>query len=451
MNQTERGSFSGKLGYILAVAGSAVGLGNIWRFPYLAAKYGGGIFLLVYILLTLTFGFTLVAAETALGRKTGKSAIAAFGDLRKKYKWMGFINAIIPIFIVPYYCVIGGWVMKYFAVFVTGQASAAAKDGFFGSYIGKSGEPILWTVLFLAAALIFVFVGVGGIEKASKVLMPLLAVLSVIIAIYSVTRPGSLEGVKYYIIPNFKNFSFKTIIAALGQMFYSLSIAMGILFAYGSYMDKKINMESSIKQIELFDVGIAFIAGLMIIPAVFSFSHGDASALQAGPGLMFVMLPKVFASMKMGSVIGAVFFLLVFFAALTSAISLLEASIAFFMDGFKLNRITSCIIMVIVAVGIAIPCSLGNGIWAGIAPLDMDILSFFDFVTNSLLMPIAALLTCFFISKVVGVETVINEIKSSGAFTREKMFVVTIKYIAPIFLLVILISSILSTVGLFEL
>lgn len=450
MNKTERGSFSGKLGYILAVAGSAVGLGNIWRFPYLAAKYGGGIFLLVYIILTVTFGFTLVAAETALGRKTGKSAIAAFGDLKKKYRWMGFVNAIIPLFIVPYYCVIGGWVMKYFTVYATGQATAAADDAYFNSYIGQVNQPILWTVLFVAAAFVFVFIGVKGIEKASKFLMPILAVLSVVIAIYSITRPGSLEGVKYYLIPNFKDFSIMTIVAALGQMFYSLSIAMGILFAYGSYMDKKIDMESSIKQIELFDVGIAFVAGLMIIPAVFSFSGGDTSALNAGPGLMFVTLPKVFASMKFGAVIGGIFFVLVFFAALTSAISLLEASIAFFMDGFKLNRTVSCIIMAVVTMAIAIPCSLGNGIWGNFTLLGMDILSFFDFITNSVLMPIAALLTCFFISKVVGVQTVIDEIKCSGPFKRERLFSLTIKYIAPLFLLVILISSVLSAIGVFS-
>ncbi|MDO5293619.1 MAG: sodium-dependent transporter [bacterium] len=447
MNTTERGSFSGKLGYILTVAGSAVGLGNIWRFPYLAAKYGGGIFLLVYIILAVTFGYTLVLAETAIGRKTGKSAIAAFGDLNKSSKGMGFINAIIPIFIVPYYCVIGGWVLKYFSVYMTGGAMKAAEDTYFTGYVSNVSEPIVWTVVFILASLLFVFIGVKGIEKASKFLMPVLAILSVIIAIYSITRPGSLEGLKFYLIPNFSNFSFMTIVAALGQMFYSLSIAMGILFAYGSYMNKKIDMESSIKQIEIFDIGIAFIAGLMIIPAVFSFSGGDPAALNAGPGLMFVTLPKVFASMKFGGIIGGTFFVLVFFAALTSAISLMEASIAFFMDGFKISRKVSCAIMAIVTLVIAIPCSLGFGLWDGVTLLGMGILDFFDFMTNSILMPIAALLTCIFISQVVGVKTVVDEVKCSGEFKRERLFTVTIKYIAPVFLLIILISSILSAMG----
>ncbi|MBE5961359.1 MAG: sodium-dependent transporter [Lachnospiraceae bacterium] len=447
MKEHHRGSFSGKIGYIMAVAGSAVGLGNIWRFPYLTAKYGGGIFLLVYIILAITFGYTLVMAETAIGRKTGKSAIAAFGDLSKKHKWMGFINGIIPMLIVPYYCVIGGWVLKYFSVFIKGGADTAAEDGFFTGYVSQVNAPIIWTIVFIAAVLVFVAFGVKGIERASKFLMPILALLSVIIAIYSVTRPGAVEGLKYYLIPNVKNFSVMTVVAALGQMFYSLSIAMGVLFAYGSYMDKKIDMEASVKQIEIFDMGIAFIAGLMIIPAVFSFSGGDPSILGAGPSLMFVTLPKVFASMPFGNVIGGIFFILVFFAALTSAISLMEASISVFMDQFRLKRRLSCVLMAVITIAIGIPCSLGFGIWGHIAPLGLGILDFFDFLTNSVLMPIAALCTCYFVSRIIGVKTIIDEVKISSAFKREKLFTVVIKYIAPICILAILLSSVLSTFG----
>ncbi len=450
MKEHQRGSFSGKLGYIMAVAGSAVGLGNIWRFPYLTAKYGGGIFLLVYIILAVTFGYTLVMAETAIGRKTGKSAISAFGDLSKKHKWMGFINGIIPMLIVPYYCVIGGWVLKYFAVFLAGGSSYAAQDDFFTGYVSQVSTPIIWTIVFIGAVLLFVIFGVKGIERASKFLMPILAVLSVIIAIYSVTRPGAVEGLKYYLIPDFKNFSIMTVVAALGQMFYSLSIAMGVLFAYGSYMDKKIDMEASVKQIEIFDIAIAFIAGLMIIPAVFSFSGGDSSVLSAGPSLMFVTLPKVFASMPFGNVIGSIFFILVFFAALTSAISLMEASISVFMDQFHLDRKIGCIIMGLITLAIGIPCSLGFGIWEHITPLGLGILDFFDFITNSILMPIAALCTCYFVSRVIGIKTIIDEVKISSAFKREKLFTCVIKYIAPICILAILLSSLLSTFGVFS-
>lgn len=450
MNTTKRGSFSGKLGYIMAVAGSAVGLGNIWRFPYLTAKYGGGIFLLVYAILAVTFGYTLIIAETAIGRKTGSSAITAYGKLSERHRFIGVINGIIPMLIVPYYCVIGGWVLKYFSIFITGNATAASSDSYFTGFISQPIQPIIWTILFVASTFVFVIIGVKGIEKASKILMPILAILSVIIAVYSVTRPGAWEGVKYYLIPNFSHFSIMTIVAALGQMFYSLSIAMGVLVAYGSYMNKKIDMESSVKQIEIFDLGIAFIAGLMIIPAVFSFSGGDATSLQAGPSLMFITLPKVFDSMAFGNVIGSIFFILVFFAALTSAISLMEASISVFMDRFHLSRKISCIIMAIVTLGIGIPCSLGFGIWDMIAPLGLSILDFFDFITNSILMPIAALLTCYFVSHVIGVNVIIEEVKHSSPFKRQGLFTFAIKYLAPIFLIAILISSILSTLGFFS-
>lgn len=446
----QRAKFSGKLGYIMAVAGSAVGLGNIWRFPYLTAKYGGGMFLLVYIILAVTFGYTLVMAETALGRKTGKSAIAAFSDLSKKHKWMGYINGIIPMLIIPYYCVIGGWVLKYFSVFMKGEAGIASQDGYFTGYVSQTSQPIIWTAIFIALVLVFVIFGVKGIEKASKVLMPILAVLSVIIAIYSVTRPGAMKGIIYYLVPNVSHFSLMTIVAALGQMFYSLSIAMGVLFTYGSYMNKKLDMENSVKQIEIFDIGIAFIAGLMIIPAVFSFSGGDASSLSAGPSLMFITLPKVFHSMPFGNVIGGIFFILVFFAALTSAISLMEASISVFMDQFRLKRKLSCFIMGALTLAIGIPCSLGFGIWDHITPLGLGLLDFFDFMTNSILMPIAALCTCYFITRVIGIQTLIDEIKISSKFKREKMFVVVLKYIAPLFILAILLSFILSTFGLIK-
>ncbi len=444
MDKSNRGSFSGKLGYIMTVAGSAVGLGNIWRFPYLTAKYGGGIFLLVYIILTVTFGYTLVMAETALGRKTGASAITAFGKLSKKHNFIGVINAVIPMLIVPYYSVIGGWVIKYFIDFLTGKSAVSATDGYFGSFITATYSPIIWSILFILATLVFVILGVKGIERLSKFIMPVLAVLAVFIAIYSVTRPGALKGVYYYLVPDFSHFSIMTIVAALGQMFYSLSIAMGILIAYGSYSNKKIDMEKSVKQIEIFDTGIAFIAGLMIIPAVFSFSNGDPNILSAGPSLMFVTLPKVFNSMPMGGIVGAIFFLLVFFAAITSSISLMEASISVFIDRFHMNRLKSCIIMGSLTILIAIPCSLGFGAWDMITPFGMSILDFFDFITNSIMMPIAALLTCYFISRVVGVKTIVDEVKLSGQFKQEKLFTVMIRYIAPICLIAILIASILS-------
>ena len=300
----DRSNFSNKLGFVLAAAGSAVGLGNIWRFPYLAAKYGGGTFLLIYLILAVTFGFTLMIAEIALGRKTGLSAIGAFRSLDKRYNFLGILAVIVPVIIFPYYSVIGGWVVKYFTVFVTGGVQDSAGDTYFTDFIGGTIEPIGWFLIFLAFTAVVVLCGVEkGIEKVSKIMMPILVVLTVIISVYGLTLKGATEGLVYYVKPHMADVSVKTVLAAMGQLFYSMSLAMGIMITYGSYMKKSDKLESSVRQIELFDTGIAFLAGLMIIPAVFAFSGGDRSALNAGPGLMFMTLPKVFSIMKFVGVI----------------------------------------------------------------------------------------------------------------------------------------------------
>ena len=450
----KRSSFTGKLGFVLAAAGSAVGLGNIWRFPYLAAKYGGGIFLLVYIILALTFGFALMCGEIALGRKTGQSAINAFSTLNKKYKFIGIGASIIPILILPYYSVIGGWVTKYLSVFVSGAAHASAQDGYFESFIAKPFEPIGWFLLFIGLTALVVLLGVEkGVEKVSKFMMPILVFLTVGIAIYSMLMPGAWEGVLYYITPDFSKFSAITVLSAMGQLFYSMSLAMGIMITYGSYMKKEVSIESSVHQIEIFDTGIAFFAGLMIIPAVFSFSGGDETALGKGPGLMFVTLPKVFDSIGGigGSIIGALFFLLVLFAALTSSISLMETVVSIVRDKFGWQRKTTCVVVLLGSVILGLPSSLGFGVLSNITVAGMSILDMFDFLTNSVLMPIVALLTCIFIGYVIKPESLICEMEESGVkFKLKKMFVVMIKYIAPIFITLILISSILDVFGIMK-
>jgi len=394
----KRSSFTGKIGFVLAAAGSAVGLGNIWRFPYLAAQYGGGIFLLVYIALAVTFGFTLMTAEISIGRKTGLSAIGAFKALDKRFSFVGVLGSLVPIIILPYYSVIGGWVTKYLFAFCTGDAVAAANDNYFGNFIGSTWSPLAWFALFLGLTALVVLLGVDkGVEAVSKFMMPVLVILTVAIAIYSMTIKGAMAGVVYYLKPDFTKFSVKTVLAAMGQMFYSMSLAMGIMITYGSYMKKEVSIESSVRQIEIFDTGIAFFAGLMIIPAVFAFSGGDKSALSAGPGLMFVTLPKVFGSIKGGAFIGGLFFLLVLFAALTSSISLMETVVSIFQDKFKWNRKVTCLVVIAVCLVLGIPSSMGNGSWANIKIIGMDFLSFFDFISNSVLMPIVALATCIFI------------------------------------------------------
>lgn len=330
---------------MLSAAGASVGLGNIWRFPYLAAKYGGGIFLLIYIVLALTFGYTMIMAETALGRMTHKSPVSAYGSFAKPGKKNGFlgfggwINAIIPVLIVPYYSVIGGWVIKYLFEYLRGNAQSLAQDDYFSAFIADGASAEICFLLFALFTLGIIFAGVrNGVERVSRIMMPVLVVLSVIIAVYSITRPGALAGVAYFLVPNPDNFSWMTVVTAMGQMFYSLSIAMGILVTFGSYMKKDVSIEESTEHVEIFDTIIAIMAGLMIIPAVFAFTGGDPDTLQAGPALMFITIPKVFASMGLGTVVGVLFFLLVLFAAVTSSIALTESAVSTFEDELGWGR-----------------------------------------------------------------------------------------------------------------
>ena len=387
-------------------------------------------------------------AEIAIGRKTNLSPIGAFKALNKKFGFVGMIASVVAFLILPYYSVIGGWVIKYFITFLLGNHELTAQDTFFTSFIASPLEPMIWQIMFILATLFVIIKGVkGGIEKASKIMMPVLLVLSIIVAIYSVTLPGAMEGVKYFLIPKLSDFSFQSVLAALGQMFYSLSLAMGIMITYGSYLSKNEDVEKSVTQIELFDTGIAILAGFMIIPAVFAFSGGDKQALSAGPGLMFITLPKVFNSMGMSRIVGIVFFLLVIFAALTSSISLMEAVVSTVCDQFKLPRKKASVLVAIIAILLGIPSSLGNGIWSNFKILGMDCLSFMDFITNAVLMPIGALLTCIFIGYIIKTDVIVDEVKASGDFKREKLFKIMIKYIAPICIIAILISSVLSAFG----
>ncbi|MBQ8327213.1 MAG: sodium-dependent transporter [Lachnospiraceae bacterium] len=444
----KRSNFTGKLGFVLAAAGSAVGLGNIWRFPYLAAKYGGGIFLLVYLILAVTFGFALMIAEIAIGRKTGQSAISAFTTLNKKFSFVGVIASVVPAIILPYYSVIGGWVTKYLFVFVTGGAKASASDTFFTDFIAKPMEPIGWFLLFIGLTALVVLLGVEkGIEKVSKFMMPILVVLVLVVSIYGLTVDGAMDGLVYYLKPDFSKFSATTVLAAMGQLFYSMSLAMGIMITYGSYMKKDVNLASSVKQIEFFDTGIAFLAGLMIIPAVFAFSGGDAAALNKGPSLMFITLPKVFDSMAGGTIIGAVFFLLVLFAALTSSISLFETVVSIVRDKLGWSRKVTCVVVLVFSVALGIPSSLGFGIWDSISVMGLTILDMFDFVSNNVLMPVVAFFTCILVGYVIKPKAIIEEVELNGPFTRKTLFTVVIKYIAPICIVLILVSSILDVLG----
>ena len=457
----KRNSFSGSLGFVLAAAGSAVGLGNIWRFPYLAAKDGGGIFLAMYIFLALTFGFTLLTTEIAIGRKTKQSPLTAYGQLSKKWGFLGVIASMIPMIILPYYCAIGGWVLKYFITFLSGSgASAAATDGFFTGFITSQVEPIVMMLIFMTFTAGVIVLGVNkGIESFSKVLMPILILLVIGIAVFSVTisytdaagvtRTG-MEGLKIYIVPNFKGMTvkgfFTVLLDAMGQMFYSLSVAMGIMITYGSYVKDRDNLGKSINQIEIFDTLVAFLAGVMVLPAVYVFQGREGMAA-SGPSLMFVSLPKVFAEMGgAGQVVGCLFFAMVLFAALTSSISIMEAVVSSVMDKFSWSRTKAVITVGAVAVASGLAVCFGYNIWYFDFTLPNgavgQILDIMDYVSNNVLMPIVSIGTCILIGWILKPHLIIKEATKNGEkFGREKLYVVMIKYITPVLLLILLFKA----------
>lgn len=450
--EKKRGTFSSGLGFVLAAAGSAVGLGNIWRFPYLAAMYGGGIFLLIYLILVFTFGYTLMIAENAIGRRSGKSSLSAFASLNKKWGFVGIIATIIPSIILPYYNVIGGWVIRFFAAYLTNSADAVAGDTFFTDMLASPSTLILTQSIFTGIIVLVLLNGVQkGIERVSVILMPVLVILAIGISIFAMTLDGAMEGVKYFFIPNFEHFKITSILVAMGQMFYSLSLAMGIMVAYGSYLPKESSLEKNVGQIELFDTMIAIIAGMMIIPAVFAFSGGNAESLNKGPGLMFVTLPQVFASMPFSRIIGGAFFFLVLAAAVTSSISIMETIVASVCDNTKITRTKSVLIVGLASWLISFLPALGYNVLSGVKFFGkFDILDMMDFITNSVLMPVCAFLICLFVVFGIGVKAIEDEITISGKFKRKKLFNVMIKFIAPVFIVAILVFSIIESFGIIK-
>ena len=459
--EQKRSNFTGSLGFVLAAAGSAVGLGNIWRFPYLAAKDGGGIFLLVYVILALTFGFALLTTEIAIGRKTGQSPLTAYKMLDGKWGWIGVVACIIPMMILPYYSAIGGWILKYLFAFLTGGAPTAAEaDGFFGAFITSPVEPILWFVLFLGATTFVVYKGVNaGIERMSKVMMPILLVLIICIAVFSltlvhtdaegVTRTG-LQGLKVYLVPNFSGMTASDLLTvvtdAMGQLFYSISVAMGIMITYGSYVKKDTNLTKSVNQIEIFDTAVAFLAGMMIIPTVYAFM-GSEGLNNAGPGLMFKALPKVFDAMGgIGTVVGIAFFVMVVFAALTSSISIMEALVASAMDKFKMERKKAVVVVTAIALVVGVIVCMGYTCFYFEADFGTvvagQILDVLDYISNSVLMPVVAIATCILVGWVIKPKTIIDEITHNGEkFGRQGLYVVMVKYVTPVLLAVLLAKS----------
>ncbi len=461
MHEKKRNSFSGGIGFVLAAAGSAVGLGNIWRFPYLAAKDGGGLFLVIYIVLALTFGFALLTTEIAIGRKTKKGPLSAYKALHKKSGFIGIFACLVPMIIMPYYCAIGGWVIKYFCMYITGHGMELATDGYFSSFISGTAEPIIFALIFLAISAFVIFRGVNkGIEKFSTFLMPILIVLVIIIAVFSltlshtdadgITRTG-MDGFRILFVPNFDGITagsfLSTLVDAMGQLFFSLSVAMGIMVAYGSYVKDDISLNKSINQIEIFDTIIAILAGIMIIPAVYTFMGAEGMS-SSGPGLMFISLPKVFEAMGFaGNIMGTLFFAMVLFAAITSSVSIMEAVVSSFMDEFHLTRKKAAGLETIIAGVVAVIVCLGYNLFYFDFKLpngsNAQILDIMDYISNNLFMPLVAIATCILIGWVLGPKTIIDEVEKDGSrMGRKGLYKIMIRFIAPILLVLILLKSI---------
>ena len=458
MTKEKRASWSGSLAFVLAASASAVGLGNLWRFPYLAAKYGGGVFIAVYLLLSLTLGFTLLVTEIALGRYSRQSQLTAFRQLgHPRWNFLGILSTIIPLFILPYYNVIGGWVVKYFAAYVkliSGGGGFGNPQAFFESFIAAPWDPFACMTIFTVVTCAVIIIGVkNGIEKANLVMMPVLLVMAIGIAVYVSTIPGAGAGIRFYLVPDFSSCDNigKVVLGAMGQMFYSLSLAMGIMITYGSYMRRCDSVPKASVRIVSADTFVAVLAGFMIIPVVFMFAaaSGDGrAAIDAGPGLMFITLPKVFASLGPAGVwIGFLFFVLVLFAALTSAISMTEACVAAVCDFFKINRVASVLMVCVWSVALGAVSAFGYGRWADFRPCGLPALEFFDASMN-VLTPVAAALICVYAGWVLRPKRILAECQRDGSAVGFKAFyVIMVKFVAPVLVLAILASEVCRIFG----
>ena len=469
----ERASWSGQLAFVMAAAASAIGLGNLWRFPYLAAQYGGGTFIAVYLVLVVLLGFALMVTEIAIGRKTRQSQLTAYSNLRRGWGFIGVLGTVVPILIVPYYCVIGGWVLKYLLTYVgmafcgTMPMGAGAEQAgeFFNAFISSDFAPYGHAVVFVAACATVIVLGVrNGIEKSNVFLMPALIVLALAIAIYVICLPGAADGVRYYLVPSLDALSGadgtfsvaqlgRTVLGAMGQMFYSGSLAMGIMITYGSYMRRTDAIVQSVWRIQFFDTLIAVVAGLMIVPIVYMFAIQTGApvkeAMNVGPGLMFVTLPRVFARLgTAGSWVGFAFFVLVLFAALTSAISLYEACVAAVCDLTRIGRRAAALLMGALIAVLASFSAFGYGLWRSVTILGMKFLDFFDFISNSVLMPIVCACTCVFVGWILKPKAIVNEVMSEGQdFPFRSAYGVIVRYIAPAVVLAILVSETCRILG----
>ncbi|MGL4989335.1 MAG: sodium-dependent transporter, partial [Cetobacterium sp.] len=437
----ERGNWGSSVGFVLAAAGSAIGLGNLWKFPYLAGKNGGGAFVLVYLSLVLILGFSLMLGEMVIGRRGKSDAFGSYNNIKKGWGFVGILGILCCFIVYSYYVVIAGWIVKYIGMFIRGGLTEDPVSTF-GSFISSGTSPILYSLVVVVVTASIVLKGVsGGIEKASKIMMPVLFLFMLVIVVRSVTLPNAMEGIKYFLKPDFNEITPKVVVAALGQVFFSLSLGMGAMITYGSYLPKDTNLVKSAVCIPILDTVIALLAGLAILPAVFSFGLEPT----AGPGLIFIILPKVFSSMPFGNIFGIIFFLLVLFAALTSTISLLEVVVSFVVDQLKLDRKKAVMLVSTMIALLAIPNSHSFGPMAEFKVFfGMNFFDFLGYLTDNILLPVGGLMLCIFIGFVWDKEDLKNEITNDGEiqFRLFSAWMIGIKYLGIQLLSLILLGAI---------
>lgn len=435
----KREKWSSEFGFLMAAAGSAIGLGNLWKFPYLTGKNGGAVFIIIYLILIFTLGTPLLLTEMSIGRHTKSNSIDACKKISPKWGIAGGFGVAGAFLILSYYMVIGGWVLKYMASYLFGTIENPQQ--YFYNFTSSTAEPIIWLVIFTGICALIVNAGISnGIEKISKIFLPLLFVFIIIIAVKSLSLPNSIEGVKFFLIPDFSQKNWISIfINALGQVFFSLSLGMGTLITYGSYLDDNVNLVKNSLYIPIFDSVIAITAGFAILPAVFAFNIPPES----GAGMIFQVLPNVFNEIKFGRIFALIFFLLVFFAAVTSAISLFEVIAAYLSENRHFKRHTSVIMIFIATSFTGILSSMSFGKLNNIRILDMTFFEFFSFLSDKILMPLGGLLLCILGGYIWDKKIFENELSSNGKY-KVKIFKplrFILRYTAPLMIIIILISS----------
>ncbi len=446
----KRESFGSRFGALVAMAGSAVGLGNLWRFPYLVGENGGAAFIIIYIALSFLICLPIFISEFVVGRRSQKNAYAAFRDLSggTAWRWVGLFTVIVPLVVLSYYSVIGGWSIEYLVksctFSFTGNVSRAAMNTMFTDFVSSPWAPLVFHTVFLLATTLIVVIGIkNGIEKFSKVMMPMLFFIVMAIAVYSLTLPGSGKGVDYLFKPDFSKIDAKVCAAALGQAFFSISLGFGTMMTYASYVDKKENILYQSTATAVSDLAFALIAGVAIMPAVFAFGLDP----QSGPGLVFETLPYVFSQMPAGGFVAILFFLALLVAALTSSISMLEVAVAFLVEEKKLSRIAACSILFVICWVVGAVCSLSFGPLSGVEIGGRNIFDFFDNLSSNILMTLGSLLTVLFVGWKLKKTDIYDEFTNGGTLrTNVRIFGVLwflIRYVAPVAIISIFVTNII--------